>query len=521
MALANFFEKNALAASHLLQGMEVARLRAMLEGLVIGVWFDDAAVQSSEGQATLELVFNLLARLYPRIALIPYGLAAEAHAVALRALATAINPEIAIETSLEQATACIAVGETPARTDAPVTYIGSSGWVALLSPVAPVSSANSNNPFGAGAAACFGAANVFRRVFADHLPRGLPDEPFALSLLDYTRNLASSVQRDIPPTNLGETHLVGLGAVGNGTVWALSRAPSSIGTLHLIDEEDVDLGNLQRYVLTTQEHQGQSKVIIAATKLQGTQLVVHPHQLRWGDYLRKRGDWRLERVAVGLDSATDRIAVQAALPKWVANAWTQAGDLGVSRHSFIGPDACLACLYLPEQETQGEERLIAAALGMPEACKEIGRRLYHNVPTDRPLLEQIAATHGISVEPLLAFEGKPLRTFYSKAICGGIVLALGGHGHAQVRAEVPMAFQSALAGILLAAEIVVHAGQLRVTPQPTTTHIDLLKPLGSHFSFPVAKHPSGRCICQDADYVQAYREKWEAMSIALEATALS
>jgi molybdopterin/thiamine biosynthesis adenylyltransferase len=127
-------------------------------------------------------------------------------------------------------------------------------------------------------------------------------------------------------------------------MWALARTPGLQGTLHVIDAEKIDLTNLQRYVLTGQQHVGTAKVTLANRVLQSTPLVVHPHQQRWGEYLRTRNDWHFQRVAVALDSAADRRAVQAALPEWIVNAWTQPGDLGVSRHTFLDDQACLTCL---------------------------------------------------------------------------------------------------------------------------------------------------------------------------------
>src|SRR5207244_2771974 len=124
---------------------------------------------------------------------------------------------------------------------------------------------------------------------------------------------------------------------------ALARVGALAGTLTGVDDEAVDLTNLQRYVLATQNDREKSKTEAFSAALAGTGLTVKSHKGPWGDYLRSRGDTRLERVAVALDSAKDRIAVQAGLPRWVCNAWTQTGDLGVSRHEFLGEQACLAC----------------------------------------------------------------------------------------------------------------------------------------------------------------------------------
>ncbi len=78
-------------------------------------------------------------------------------------------------------------------------------------------------------------------------------------------------------------------------------------------------------------------------------------------------------------------------------------------------------------------------------------------------------------------------------------------------AEVPLAFQSALAGILLASELIIHAGSLRNQSIPNITSIDLLQPLSEHVLSNVGKHSSKRCLCQDADYITVYERKYPDM----------
>ena len=71
-----------------------------------------------------------------------------------------------------------------------------------------------------------------------------------------------------------------------------------------------------------------------------------------------------------------------------------------------------------------------------------------------------------------------------------------------------MAFQSALAGLLLASELVAHASGVKQAPPPVTSKIDLLHPLGMYLSLPATKDRHGRCICQDPDYIAAYQAKY-------------
>ena len=85
--------------------------------------------------------------------------------------ARSINPAIEIGAELEQATVCLGVGDTAAAAAVPTIYLGSDGWVARLSSTEPVGSGRTTNPFGAGAAACFGAAELGQFF----LPARVPD----------------------------------------------------------------------------------------------------------------------------------------------------------------------------------------------------------------------------------------------------------------------------------------------------------------------------------------------------------
>ncbi len=506
MAIANFFGKAALAAQHILHGIEYGPLTEMLNSITIGLAYDDAAAQSPEGIITLELAVNLFARFYPRLSILSQGETAIQLRARLCDQVQAINPEIEI-LETRDAQAWLIVGNSAAPST-PSVYTGSDGWIARLSSQAPVGSGNTVNPFGAAAAACFGVANIFRHLMHGHLEYAAPDDAISLSMLDLEPNSPNPANPAWMPPDLGECHLVGLGAVGNAAVWTLARAPGLTGTLHLIDHECAELSNLQRYVLTTQANQVTPKVTIAADALSGSGILIHPHQQRWAEYMGERGNWYLPSVAVAVDRADDRMAVQASLPKWLVNAWTGHGDVGISRHDFIGGHACLVCLYYPRGEQLSEDARIAQEIGLPEAVKEIRTYLYTNAGVPRELLGRIASSVGIPLDPLLAYEGKPLREFYSRAICGGMVLALGGHALSSGNSIVPMAFQSALSGVLLSAELVAHSAKLRMTPPPVTTRINLLHPLAPSLSFAEAKEPSGKCICQDDDYRRAYTWKY-------------
>jgi hypothetical protein len=508
MALANFYDKAALAATQLLEGFDYKRLTEYLEDKTIGIAFDVQATRSLEGKLTLELAINLLARLYPRLQLHPIGPNARETCTDLIKMASAINPNIEFGADHDVAAAWLVAGSSQLDVEGPAIYVGSNAWIVRISPDRAVGSGGTANPFGAGAAACFGAANIFRMLFAPFLTGAFPDSTFTMSLLDLQPNAREPLNPELAPTNIGESHLIGLGAIGNGVIWALSRTPGLHGVLNLIDNQLIDLGNLQRYILSAQSDVKRPKVIVGADAFQNTSLTVYPHQKLWGDYLRDRNNWWLERVAVAVDSAKVRSSIQASLPKWIVNGWTQPLDLGVSRHDFLGQQPCLMCLYLNKEQRKSDDEIVAEAIGLTDEKMEVRRMLHLSTPLSRDFIQHIANARGIAVEPLMPFEGRTLREFYVEAICSGVVFRLGGATTQTSDTEVPMSFQSALAGILVAAELVAHASDLKQARQAVTTRINLLQPLGSHLFVPEAKHPSGRCICQDEDYVEAYRAKY-------------
>lgn len=510
MALANFFDKTALAAATLLRGFDHANFTAALEAIGVGVGFDRKAAESTEGRLTLELSVNLLARLYPRLALMPLDRRSAGYVATLASVARSINPAIEITGEMSERGVYVIVGSTPIRGKVRAFYVGSNGWIARVSTRAPRGSGGTSLPFGAGGAACFGVANLFRHCFSEQLTGAASDDEMTLSLFDYSRRATGASNPRLQATDIGEVQLVGLGAVGNGAVWALRHTEGLRGVLEPIDNETLDLGNLQRYALAVQGDVERSKVVVAADALADRGLVVRPFKGTWGAFLKSRTDWRFRRVLTAVDNAATRIAVQAALPHWIANAWTQAGDLGVSRHSFIGEYACLACLYLPEGTIKNEDELIAEAIGLPAEKLRVRALLHAGEAVGRDFLAQIAAALGIGVDEILRFETQPLRTFYREALCGGLILRLKGGPTTPGVTEVPMAFQSALAGIMLAAELVADAAGRNPMPPPVTTRINVLKPLATFLSTAEKKRSEKRCLCQDADYIDRYRAKYGA-----------
>lgn len=500
MAIADYFRRSAVAVAQVLDGYDEDAIRSRLDTKVIGIAFSGEESRRPEGRALIDLSVRLLSRLYPRLVLLgdDSDLLEE-----MRTLAAAINP--AIELGDEQPDIMLGIGTVGAASPVNI-FLGSSGWDAYLSTEQSQELGETSNPFGAGAAACLGAANVFRAVFLGE--RAELDHELALSTLDMTV-ARSSDNVAIDGVALGDSNvLVGLGAIGNATVWALARTTLE-GTLSLVDHQAIELSNLQRYVLALRSDETRSKVELAAATLSGT-LRPAPHPDDWATFVAAEG-YSWQRVMVALDTARHRRAVQASLPRWIANAWTQPGDLGVSTHSWAD-GACLSCLYLPEGELPNEDKLIANALGIARPDRELQIRnlLHANAAPPREMLEEVAERLEVPLEVLTPFESRPLRELYTEGICAGAVVPLSRLNAPTQDVHVPIAHQSALAGVLLAARFVAHAVG-RVPEHAEVTRIDMLRALPlliARLAQPVAKDSRALCICQDTVYMDAYALKY-------------
>jgi hypothetical protein len=498
MALADYFRRSAVATAQVLGGYDEDAIRERVEAVTVGLSVDADAAGSREGAALADMTVRLLARLYPVLVL------DAPEKLGLAGLARAINPNIEVSTGADSAVA-VAIGNDVGSC-APVTiHAGSDGFTASVGTEAPLTVGTSGNPFGPGVAACLAVANVFRHVFLGDREAGRLDKSVTLSALDLGAPRGS--QPTLDRLEIGEVVLVGAGAIGHGAAWALARAPLE-GRLHVVDHERLDLGNLQRYVLAQRSDVGREKAQLVAQALPAA-LDVRPHACDWQHFCAAHG-YAWERVLVGVDSAAARRAVQATLPRWIANAWTQPGDLGVSVHPWTDTGACLACLYLPRGAVPNEDEIIARALGLEGHELEVRRLLHTGLAVPRALLAEIGQALGVGDEALGAFDGRPLRDLYTEGVCGGALISLADAGRPARDVHVPVAHQSALAGILLAARLVADA----LGHGPTATEVarlDVLQALGQEqLAHPAAKDARGICICQDADYRRAYDDKWAA-----------
>ena len=152
MALANFFEKNALAAHEIVGGLDAGALDALLECEVVTIAIDNAAASTPEGECAALLLVDLLARFYPRLRIAQQDDGANVQRLKLRLeqRASAINPLIDLVGA--GGTRVVVFGRTTWADKADtIIYAGSNNWQVRISGVRPVGTGSSRNPFAAGA----------------------------------------------------------------------------------------------------------------------------------------------------------------------------------------------------------------------------------------------------------------------------------------------------------------------------------------------------------------------------------
>lgn len=488
MALAPFFDRIYSAlGGHL----SVARddLAASLQGVVVGINCGPDLSQNDFWIA--ELTTNLLARLYPRISIT----GPEKNISQLKAFAFGINPEIEI---LDRAPTELTIGIGKVKSGAAL-WPGASGWVTRLNH-SRYPGRGPANPYAAGAAAVFAAAELFRRVFLSAKPE--PD--FSVSLLNFDQS--TGADQELPLSGVGDVLFVAVGAVGNGALWALARDRKRIGQLTLIDNEEIELSNLQRYVLGTFQDAAKKtdKVLIGRRELVGTQLSVQTVKDTLEQFADQQAGITVPTVCISVDNISTRRAAQALLPRLVINGWTGDQALGASWHIFSREAACLACLYQPHGAGISQTEQAARALGLsPERASLLW---VTRIPLSDEDIAVAAEKLGVTSEALNAWRGKSLGDLYTDVVCGAVPISLPVANRIET---VPLAHQSALAGILMAAELIKRTNpelSMMSQQEPLVSWDDVLRPPPAVWAKPRAREKG--CICTDADYQIRYAQKW-------------
>lgn len=315
--------------------------------------------------------------------------------------------------------------------------IGASGWKAFVGDKSFVD--DNRNPVGPMAVAAITATEIFKTVFKDCVACKFLPQDFEFS------SWYSATES--PPSDLSlhfdDVHFFGIGAVAHGLLWILEHWPYEVtGNLHLIDHDNYDNSNAQRYVGMRQEDVFSPKSSKSAERLRKRHggLTVFDYQKNMNDYfLENKNDYHVKIAVAGLDSIEGRRQLGLKLPHRIVNMWTSQEHFGVSRFGFDKNWPCIFCTYPYDKNMQLDEvGIIFHETGLSPA------RVRELLDSGDPLTSEDASIiiqrFPQEVESII---GKPLRTFR------GIQCATGKikPSTATTEVEIPLVFASCFSGL--------------------------------------------------------------------------
>lgn len=474
--------------------------------LVVDVRAPERCEEGGNISAACLTALNLLTRLLPRVRYsgdpgVPLGLPAS-----MRDRVEDGGPP-----GSRAASVSLVFGPGPApRAAADPVYVGSAGWSSYVSRRAPCAWADQYwAGMGALAAGGLAAGEVFKRAFPEADPT--PVDHLLYDLVTHGAARRPVLRPDPRPrVDVGRMAVVGCGAIGQAACMSLLTSRIA-GTVVLVDPDDMDASNEQRCVWASKETRGRPKAELCAGMLKGAGPGLEVQHFK-DTYERvagaRRGGTAFDAIAVCVDNVETRVNVQGALPRAVWNGWTDtaAGSLGygVSRHAYDGGHACVSCYYKRSSGTPPlADEVAAARTGIPAG--EIGRMRDSGAACTMDHVWAASQHTGLPVEYLKRNLGLPISQLLH-GTCG--VFRFSPRAGAAPRAPTPAPHQSMLAGVHLAAQVVLS----RLPPPPGARPVESAAEFDAlHLPGPFCLHRAPKaagCACGDPVYLAAYETRW-------------
>lgn len=211
--------------------------------------------------------------------------------------------------------------------------------------------------FAAGTAPIVAAMAIRAAIADERLPR--TSDPLDLHIKEF----------GIPDLPQGETIsldgkvLVGAGAVAHGFLKALRHVPVT-GTLDVVDPKDIGVGNLNRclYLFPGDEGRGKAEVLVERAAADFPSLTLRAVKSEFSAYA---GVEPVAGMIVTVDSRVARRKLQKFVPGSVLDAsTTDVRFVVVHSNRQPGDGFCMACLYRHTPDEQARETSIAEGLGL-------------------------------------------------------------------------------------------------------------------------------------------------------------
>lgn len=477
---------------------------------------DDDTATTMEGQVMLEVVVNLLSRLFSRIRIEVSNLPATylkadkplaEHLQDIAADSYQWDPNLSKESS--DSVVIIVVGS--ATIDEPAIYIDADGWVSYVGTMpSGLKERSSSVPIGSIVSACIGVAEVFKKLFGPYInSRVIPIEgQFWLNTLTYRDDKTNIA---VPLLDLDAVTLFGCGSVGSSLLYTLGFMPKVIGNLHLVDRDvKVDFKNLQRYSLLTvsdvMEFSGVSKTRWAEAKIKQK----HPNlnviafdgeKGTVNGYLNSKSSKTGIRLAISaVDNIEARIDIADCLALRSINAGTGDTTLTITRHGFVDGHACLACSFVGQAPDISWFQQIEQRTGI--TIDRVAFLMQGKAMLEMSDLHTMQNNGFINDGQFTELLGTDLASLVNRNLYSAVSIQ-----HQGKESPVTAPFISLMAGALLAGEMIKETIELQNCWEKNKYRTDMMS-LPELYTNSVAKAGT-TCLCANGFRRGKYRMLWQ------------
>lgn len=388
-------------------------------------------------------------------------------------------------------------------------YLCSSGWSIYLSRSKPCSWKKiTKNPLTAIFIAGLVVGEVFKLLVKDYVTVDFKDE-FIYDFITHGKDNQPIIYPQLPShLNLNLT-LVGCGAIGQAIIFALDKFEIR-GRVSLIDPDRIDESNKQRYLLAFNGNLGINKARLLSTvlinnknNLLTTREFCIPYKIA---ITLQESLFDMKDVIVAVDNKRTRLNIQAALPKYIWNAWTDTAQgilrYGVGKHDFRNEYECLACSYYPEGSIPSQIELNANILGISQ--EELNHRMAHNDPITEGDLGYFFENFNLDQMQLVKIKsliGKPFSDIFH-GDCGVFSVRISEKHEPTPANHVPV-----LAGTYAVIQYILDKLEISngIKIESVAEFDGLSYPSENCL---IKKHRNQNCICNDPIYQEIFKNKW-------------
>ncbi len=478
-----------------------------------------------QAQMIFSFAVNLLARLYPVVQELQVLLPQNTHLTARvpRWSAETLDGHIdlflqKLSPQLKQGKSYVAgvptvtlVIGSAVQTASQAIFLGSDGWQVYVSPTGPVEVGDNANPVGAYSAACFGVAEVSKRLLYPHreLFSRVPIFPLkqTLSFSSFTYRVGSAEPNPpLPPdVDLSRLTVAGLGAGGGASMFTIASLREIRGAINLVEPDEVVESNLNRYVYAELEDalRRRPKVEIVKGFLHGfTRLNVKAFPVPFGEAISHLSpeDYKYVLAAVHSREARRELQYETPMVIWDAGA-AEDGEFRLWR-MILGTTECMWCKHPPTERDpeRDKARQLAALLGLD--VNAWLRKIRSNEAFKAEEISFISAhLNGKNQSFELPVEGQRYGDWEADQ-CGRLPLP-------DTDDDVPIPFAPVMAGVLLAGEVIKEF----CFPDAVLDACYWNTLIGRFMerNQPFRRSPLPNCsFCHDGTYLAQYKRRWES-----------